>query len=225
MMNTEHSRATRDALLLRYAQEALYCERILAKTGDTIVTATLAHISEPTFWTHYPDGDVFDAASGAQWYYHSHAPDTKAQAAYAGSAVAGTTTHAHHPDDGEHGHFHCFVRPQGKPGPIHHVVAISVDSLGALRRLFTVAQHVVDDDALPADERIRLLEKFDVQLARPDYLVNRWLTAIIGLYQDDIATLIQQGDTRATIDNTLAVTAELETTLLEKSQSLEGFRT
>lgn len=216
MTDAEHNDTIRNAQRARYAQEALYCERILAKTGDNIVTATLAHINEPTFWTHYPEGDVFDAETGAHWYYHSHAPDTTTEGHKHGNEEAGSATHDDAYDSGEHGHFHCFLRPQGKAGPIHHLVAISVDPHGTLQRLFIVGQHVVNDDALPARERIPLLEKFDVQLGRPNYLVNRWLTAIIGLYQDDITKLILQGEAHAACGDTPDVTAELKTTLDEK---------
>lgn len=228
MSAAEYSDASRKAQAARYAQEALYCERILAKTGDNVVTATLAHISEPTFWTHYPDGDVFDTDSGAHWYYHSHAPGAPTENSENSDNPANGDDNkpADEPnldaciDSNEHGHFHCFVRPQGKAGPIHHLVAISVNPHGQLLRLLTVAQHVVNDDALPAQERIALLDKFDVQLGRPNYLVNRWLTAIIGLYQEEITRLIQESDALATTGAAPDVTAELKTTLAEKMQTL-----
>lgn len=224
----EHRDTNCDAQTIRYAQEALYCERILAKTGDNIVTATLAHITEPTFWTHYPDGDVFDTDTGAHWYYHSHAPGAATESSENGDNPANGDGNKPADesnvdacsDNNEHGHFHCFVRPQGKAGPIHHLVAVSVDAHGQLLRLFTVAQHVVNDNTLPAHERIALLEKFDVQLGRPSYLVNRWLTAIVGLYQEEITRLIQEGDAITTTETAPDVTAELKTTLAEKMQTL-----
>lgn len=77
-----------------------------------------------------------------------------------------------------------------------------------------------DDNTLPAHERIALLEKFDVQLGRPSYLVNRWLTAIVGLYQEEITRLIQEGDAITTTETAPDVTAELKTTLAEKMQTL-----
>jgi len=186
------------ATLLRYAQEASYCERILAKSGLTVLTATLARGPAPTYWAHYPDGDVYDFESGAHWYYHSHAEG----------------------DGDEHGHFHCFVRPYGKEGPIHHLVAISVDAMGRALRLFTVARHVVDDVELPAEARIGLLARFDVQLDFPNYLVNRWLTAMVGLYQEEIASLIREGAQQATRDPARDVTAQLGISLEAKRRSL-----
>ena len=38
---------------------------------------------------HYPEDDASDRQSGAQYYYHAHWDDARAQ--------------------GEHGHFHCFI--------------------------------------------------------------------------------------------------------------------
>lgn len=195
---------------VRFAQEAMFCERILAKTGDTVLHDTLRGVAVPTVWQHYPDGEVYDPESGGQWYYHSHADE--------------------HPDQ-THGHFHCFVRPQSRPGPIHHLVAIGVDACGQAVRLFTVNQWVVDDQALDAPQRIRLLPRFDVQMARPSYLVNRWLTAVVALYQDEIAELIRardaclQAHARATgkdaaQDRQLQVTSALRICLQDRCAAL-----
>ena len=111
--------------------------------------------------------------SGAQWYYHCHLPPA---------------------DDVEHGHYHCFVRPEGTKGPVHHLIAVGVDAHGRLHRLFTVNQWVVGDTWLDAEASIALLPRFDVQLAKPSYLVNRWLTAILRLYEAEIAELIRERD-------------------------------
>ncbi len=43
-------------------------------------------------WAHFPPGDVIDAFTQSQYYYHAHAAEER---------VAG-----------EHGHFHTFVRPK-----------------------------------------------------------------------------------------------------------------
>jgi hypothetical protein len=186
-----------DADRRRAAQEALFCEQILLKAGETVLKATLRD-APVTAWTHYPPGDVFDPASGGQWYYHCHIP----------------------PAEDEHGHFHCFVRPAGKDGPVHHLVGVGVDAHGRLRRLFTVNQWVVGDTWLEAEPSIGLLERFDMQMPLPSYLTNRWLTAIVGLYGDEIAELIRQRDvklaghqsadgTPAREDRSLEVTSEL----------------
>ena len=158
--------------LRRAAQEALFCQAVLAKSGDNVLLDTLRGAA-PVTWDHYPPGDVFDRDSGAQWYYHSHNGP---------------------PGAPEHGHYHCFLRPQGKDGPIHHLVALGVDAYGQAIRLFTVNQWVVDDVWADAPSTVALLDRFDVHMARPSYLVNRWLTAMLALYRDDIAALIAERD-------------------------------
>ena len=163
--------------------EIRFCEAVLAKSGLNILTETLRDAASVAMWEHYPPGDVFDPESGAQWYYHSHA--------IGGGGPEGGPAAA---PDQEHGHFHCFVRPQGPEGPIHHLVAVAVDAFGRLTRLFTVNQWVVGDDWLEAREATLLVERFDVQMARPSYLVNRWLTAVIAAHEAEISYLLLRRD-------------------------------
>lgn len=157
----------------RAAQEVAYCERLLAKSGENILRETLRDAPSVEAWSHYPVGDVFDPDSGGQWYYHCHLPPVDAT---------------------EHGHFHCFIRPEGANGPVHHLIAIGVDAYGKLHRLFTVNQWVVGDNWLDAEPTIALLPRFDMELAKPSYLVNRWLTAVVRQYQPEIEALIRQRD-------------------------------
>ncbi|WP_274425648.1 DUF6969 family protein [Chelativorans sp. YIM 93263] len=157
----------------RALQEIVFCESVLAKAGLNVLLETFRDVPEITAWEHYPPGDVFDPQSGAQWFYHCH------------PAEEGAT---------EHGHFHCFLRPEGREGPIHHLAAIGVDAYGRLLRLFTVNQWVVGDDWLDAERTIALLPRFDIQMPRPSYLVNRWLTAIFIAYEAEIAGLIGKRD-------------------------------
>ncbi|HTN61852.1 MAG TPA: hypothetical protein VL147_09885 [Devosia sp.] len=179
--------------LARAAQEAIFCESVLAKSGDNVLLDTLRGAA-PVTWSHYPPGDVFDPASGAQWYYHCHDP---------------------RPGVAEHGHFHCFIRPDGREGPIHHLIAVGVDPYGKLIRLFTVNQWVVDDIWADAETTIALLPRFDAQMAKPSYLVNRWLTAILTLYHAEISALIQQRDA------TLVLHAPQDPAVVRQDRSLE----
>jgi hypothetical protein len=183
-------------------REIAFCESLLAKGGLNVLSETFRDTSQITAWEHYPPGDVFDPASGAQWFYHCHPAEEGAA---------------------EHGHFHCFVRPQGTDGPIHHLAAVGVDAYGRLLRIFTVNQWVVGDDWLDAEGAVALLPRFDVQMPRPSYLVNRWLTAIFSAYENEIAELIRQRDlalaahippqgVEARQDRALEVTSELNLT-------------
>jgi hypothetical protein len=163
------SGAARDRAL----EEIAFCESVLAKGGLNVLGGTFQGVSSIAAWDHYPPGDVFDPASNAQWFYHCH-PAAEGEA--------------------EHGHFHCFLRPDGPQGPIHHLIAIGIDAEGRLLRLFTVNQWVVGDDWADAETTIPLLDRFDMQMPRPSYLVNRWLTAIFGAYEAEIAGLIRERD-------------------------------
>jgi len=191
-------------------REALFCEQILAKGSQNVVLETLRDAPAVELWSHYPPGDVYDPESGAQWYYHCH--DTSA-------------------DRGEHGHFHCFLRPQGGEGPIHHLVAVGVDAYGRLVRLFTVNQWVVADQRADAETLISLLPRFDMQMPRPSYLVNRWLSAILRAYAPEIRKLIRERDVTLAAhkapqgidileDRSLEVTSEIRADLKAKATSL-----
>ncbi|MGB3339352.1 MAG: hypothetical protein WBA73_19425 [Devosia sp.] len=189
-----------DAERERAGQEAAYCEHLLAKSGENVLRETLRDAPSVTAWSHYPPGDVFDPESGGQWYYHCHLPPA---------------------DDVEHGHFHCFVRPDGAQGPVHHLIAIGVDAFGKLHRLFTVNQWVVGDTWLDAEPTIALLPRFDMQLAKPSYLVNRWLTAIVAQYQPEIEQLIRERDARLLQHSTAPDIAQVrEDRSLEVTSSL-----
>ncbi len=178
----------------RARAEIVYCETILAKGGLNILTETFRDAGGVTAWEHYPAGDVFDAQTGAQWFYHCHPAEEGAD---------------------EHGHFHCFVRPEGPDGPIHHLAAIGVDAYGKPLRLFTVNQWVVGDDWLEAETLIPLIERFNVEMPRPSYLVNRWLTAMFAAHEDDIARLIR------TRDETLAAHRPQEDVPVPQDRALE----
>lgn len=153
--------------------EIAFCESILAKGGLSVLSETFRDTQAIAAWDHYPPGDVFDPSSGAQWFYHCHP-------AQEGAA--------------EHGHFHCFLRPAGVEGPIHHLAALGVDAHGRALRLFTVNRWVVGDDWLDAEATIALLPRFDVQMPRPSYLVNRWLTGIFAAHEVEIAGLVRARD-------------------------------
>src|SRR5919198_1519185 len=79
-------------------REVLECQRVLAKTGDSIVGELLRGHEVFYEWNHYPEGDVYDPETHAQFFYHAHPAEQR--------------------PSGEHGHFHCFLRPRGMPAGI-----------------------------------------------------------------------------------------------------------
>src|SRR5258708_968931 len=75
--------------------EILQCPRLLPRSRDTLLAGVLRGAAGFGAWTHYPEGDVYDPLSHAQYFYHAH-PTAQRLAR-------------------EHGHFHTFLRPRGMP--------------------------------------------------------------------------------------------------------------
>ncbi len=173
------------------AHEVAECQRVLAKTGDSPLTEVLRGCDAVYEWAHYPEGDIYDPEYRGQAYYHAHAADDRA------------------PD--EHGHFHTFVRPAGlgldvapaagqdgvpddPEALVSHLVGISVDAHGRAFRLFTTNRWVTAEVWYPAEAVIRLLDAFALDLARPSWPLNRWLTAVPRLFRPQVEALLRTRD-------------------------------
>ena len=78
--------------MLAAGREIRECCRVLGKVRANVVGEILRDQGPFYEHRHYPKGDVFDAETFSQYYYHAHR---------AGS--------------GEHGHFHTFLRAGGMP--------------------------------------------------------------------------------------------------------------
>jgi hypothetical protein len=172
--------------------EVLEVHRVLAKTGDNIVGELLKHNGTFYEWDHYPPGDVYDHLTHGQYYYHAHAADQRFE--------------------GEHGHFHTFVRPKGMPRGIcpakvpglvapedpndalSHLVAIAMTPGGLPFRLFTVNRWVTGEVWYRAEDVIRLLDVFAIDHAQPSWPVNRWVSAMVALFKPQIADLLRARD-------------------------------
>lgn len=173
-------------------QEIVEIHRILAKTGDNIVGELLKGHETFYEWDHYPPGDVYDRETHGQYYYHAHPPEQRFE--------------------GEHGHFHTFIRPRGmppgiKPAPVpgykapedsddalSHLVAISMTSKGVPFRLFTVNRWVTGEVWYTAADVTTLLDHFKIDHAQPSWPVNRWITALVALFKPQIADLLAARD-------------------------------
>ena len=174
------------------ADEVKECQRVLAKTGDTILTELLRHEGDFLPWRHYPFGDVFDPEFHAQYYFHGHEPSDLLP--------------------GEHGHFHTFVRRLGlpdeaKPAPLPdyrpaddpndevcHIVAISIDARGEAFRLFTTNRWVTGQTWFSASATRLALDCFLIDHARPSWLLNRWISGMLQLFKPQIAALLEERD-------------------------------
>lgn len=177
--------------MLDAGREVRNCMRVLAKDGGNIVGELLRGAANFYEWDHYPKGDVFDRATNAQYYYHAH-PE------------------AERPN--EHGHFHTFLRPAGmprgvKPAPLpgrappaepnaalSHLVAIGMDHFGMPAALFTTNRWVTDETWYRAEDVIRMLDFFEIDLAHPSWPVNRWISAMLPLFKPQIEWLLRRRD-------------------------------
>ena len=159
-----------DAARLAAGREALFWERVLAKSGANAVGEALAGHGTFYQWSHYPPGDVYDAETGSQWYYHAHPKSER---------------------PGEHGHFHTFRRLGER---VVHLVAVSADGHGRAVQLFTTNRWVTGESWAPAEDAMLLLAGFDVVLARPSWPLNRWLSSLLRFYAPAVRELLVERD-------------------------------
>jgi hypothetical protein len=170
-------------------REIAECQRVLEKGGLNVVGEVLRGQGKFYENSHYPDSDVFDPDTHAQYYYHAH------------RGLAG-----------EHGHFHTFMRsagmpvgatplqlPHAEPWPagdeaIAHLIAISMDGGGAPIGLFAPNRWVAGDTWYGARDLIAMLDRFAVDHAFPSWPLNRWLSAMFMLYRPHIEALLLERD-------------------------------
>ncbi len=171
--------------------EVIECCRVLARTGGNLVAELLRDVETFYEWNHYPDGDVYDSESHAQFYYHAHPQGERGN---------------------EHGHFHTFLRPLGMPGNVRpalvsdyeapaddsdelsHLCAISMDEFGVPIRLFTTNRWVTGEVWYTASHVRAMLDCFLIDHAQPSWPVNRWVSAMIRLYHPHIGALLDARD-------------------------------
>jgi hypothetical protein len=160
-------------------------------------------------WRHYPNGEVYDPATHIQYFFHRHP-----------AAIPGDASGVE-----EVGHFHLFLHGEGMPAGItplvlpevavanaplprqsaplkrgardelSHLIAISIDRRGEAVRLFTTNRWVTGETWYRADDVIRMLEWFRPRGEYPSPLVNRWLGALVCLFEPEIAALLRRRDT------------------------------
>ena len=167
--------------------EVLECHRVLAKTGNNIVSELLPR--EGTFYEfdHCPPGDIYDSEAHSQYYYHAHR-------------------------SGEHGHFHTFMREAGMPEGVHpveqsepdylkqrddrlsHLVAISMDRHGVPIALFTTNRWVTAENWYAAEDVCAMVDRFRIDHAQPSWATNRWVSAMFRLFRPQIVELVERRD-------------------------------
>ncbi|MDH3228266.1 MAG: hypothetical protein OEN55_00575 [Alphaproteobacteria bacterium] len=177
--------------MLAAGERVLECVRVLGNTGDNIVGELLHDVETFYEWNHYPEGDVFDPRSNAQYYYHAHPKDLR---------------------PGEHGHFHTFLRPKGMPpgmapaplpdfeppdgenDALSHLIAVSCDKQGIPIKLFTTNRWVTGEVWYTAEDVCRMVNYFVIDHVRPSWAVNLWLSNLLVLFRPQIRALITGRD-------------------------------
>ena len=167
--------------------QVLECYRVLQKSNSNVVAEVLRGQGEFFEFDHYPKGDVYDSETHSQFYYHSHRK-------------------------GEHGHFHTFLREKGMPkdcrpvkqsdasfmkerdDKLSHLIAISMNNAGFPIGLFTTNRWITADNWYKADDVIKMLDRFEMDLASPSWPVNIWLTAMLRLFRPQIMELVRTRD-------------------------------
>jgi hypothetical protein len=158
------------------AAEVLAVQWHYASQGRSLAAAALAGAREFVEWAHHPRDDHVDAASGVRFYYHAH-------------PAAERAPH-------EHGHFHLFVPAPGEAGAISHLIAISLDAQGLPLRLFTTNRWVTGETWQDAAALSALLPHFALRSGGRLAPVARWLAGMVRLYDDAIAGLLRERDSR-----------------------------
>jgi hypothetical protein len=77
---------------------------------------------------------------------------------------------------------------------ICHLIAIVMDPKGYPTHLFATNHWVTGEIWYRATDVIELLDRFEVDHTYPSWAANRWITAMVALYQPQIARLLVQRD-------------------------------
>ena len=161
----------------------------MAKEGRPLMLRVLPE-GDVHFWHHYPDNDARDAVTRSRWYYHVHPPGDR--------------------DPSEHGHFHLFLHrtqidgdaePVAMPAAgeeaeahVTHVAGLSIDTNGIPMKWFVTNRWITDEFLYPAEVMISHLPAYNVDSTGEDGLVNRFVTAMVALYREELAGLLRQRD-------------------------------
>ena len=165
----------------------------MAKEGVSLVPRVVPPDALFTQFEHYPKGDCISPETNSRWFYHAHPPEER--------------------EEGEHGHFHLFLprklfgnskpligppakNAKGKkPAQVVHFAALSFDTGGMPTHWFTTNYWVTTEYMMPAAEIAKYLKQFDMKGAPGDPLVNKWLTAAVEVFHDQLIELLEKRDT------------------------------
>jgi len=205
------NRRDRDAAAVAALRE---CRATLAARGSTVIHAAIGDdAGVAADWLHYPPGEVYDPVSHLQYFYHRH---PRAAAAPTPEATEHGHFHLFLRGEGMPAGVVPMLLPEtavaNAPRPsrsapqsaplkrgvrdeVCHLVAIAVDRRGEPVRLFTTNRWVTDESWYRGDDVARMLDR----LRRGgggngSGVLDRWIGAVLCLFQADIAALLQERD-------------------------------
>ena len=126
----------------------------------------------------YPTSLIQFNDLGWRAYYHCH-PASRA---------------GHHRFQGEHGHFHIFVRTKEKPDSEQwsHLVALAMDNMGQPLGWFTVNHWVTGETWETASVLSSYLDS--VPFEGTENLLERWLLSLLALSSDSVNYVLNERD-------------------------------
>lgn len=156
---------------LHAAADLVAALREVEDGGGNLIAAFVGDMPFVAF-RHYPENDLWDPDSCAQFYFHAHNPGAR------GAEV---------------GHIHCFYRPGGRESAEapHHLVAIALDPAGRPCGLFTTNRWVTQESFLPAPAARAAVRRYSPS---GDDVPSRVVAAVFGLYRDEIEALLDRRD-------------------------------
>jgi hypothetical protein len=193
-MSAEEKEHMHDALMIMNE-----CQRVLLASSHSVVTELLRFTEKFEYWAHVPPKDVLDGSSSSQYYYHAHTPADEKNA---------TIRH-----DGEHGHFHSFMRRAGmreeeQPYPaldldkstadikkhLSHILGIAMDKTGNITGLFTTNRWVTGEVWYKAEDVIAMARRYEIDHAQPSWPVNMWVSQCFTAFMPVIKLLLLKRD-------------------------------
>ena len=163
----------------------------MASEGRPLMQRVLPE-GEIHWWRHYPENDARDRVTRARWYYHVHAPGQRIPQ--------------------EHGHFHLFLHksriddeavPLAAPKAgdnakalVTHLAGLSIDRQGVPLAWFCTNRWVTDEFMYPAETMSRHLDGYNVDHTEEDSTVDRFITAMVAIYRDELCGLLKARDAR-----------------------------
>ena len=156
------------------ARSLFDCVQRMGEQASNAVLEVLGDSREMVQERRYPRSPLLFAEGRWRAYYHSH-------------ALAAAATR-------EHGHFHIFVADPADDGQVAwiHLAALAMDLEGQPLRWFATNRWVTSG---PWGQRDTLMAEIDrLQASAGDALLVQWLVAMIRLYRDDIAVLLDARD-------------------------------